>query len=146
MDQKILLLLFVLLVIACVCASMFEGFTDYGYYKRYCSSCGYKSRRSCGKCINCGYCISSSGYGECVAGDSSGPYFRQDCVYWEYGDPYHYYPYSHMYPSVKIKSMYPHYRWKTRRQKTLKADRQRKLHEKRRSRQGRYGWRMRNWL
>jgi len=93
-----------------------EGFyTYYGYYKRYCPSCGWRSRYSCAKCTNCGYCITPSGYGECVPGDSSGPYFRSDCTYWEYGDPYYYYPYSHIFPVVKVKSMYPNYRWRLRR-------------------------------
>lgn len=61
-----------------------EGFyTTYGYYKKYCPSTGWRSRYSCAKCTNAGYCISSSGIGECVPGDSSGPYFREDCQYWE---------------------------------------------------------------
>ena len=90
-------------------------YTHYGYYKKYCPSCGWRSRYSCAKCTNCGYCINKSGYGECVPGDSSGPYFRRDCVYWEYGDPYYYYPYSHIYPVVKTSSAYPYYRWRHRR-------------------------------
>lgn len=90
-----------------------EGFyTDYGYYKKYCPSCGWRSRYACSKCTNCGYCITASGYGECVPGDSSGPYFRNDCMYWEYGDPYYYYPYSHIYPVVSVRSKYPAYRWR----------------------------------
>ena len=92
-----------------------EGFyTNYGYYKKYCPSCGWRSRYSCSKCTNCGYCITASGYGECVPGDSSGPYFREDCQYWEYGDPYYYYPYSNIFPIVKTKSIYPYYRYRLR--------------------------------
>jgi len=90
-----------------------EGFyTDSGYYKKYCPSCGWRSRYACSKCTNCGYCVTASGYGECVPGDSSGPYFRNDCMYWEYGDPYEYYPYSHIYPIVSIRSNYPTVRWR----------------------------------
>jgi len=94
-----------------------EGFYNYyGYYKKYCPSCGWRSRYSCAKCTNCGLKINASGQSECVPGDSSGPYFDNgDTVYWEYGDPYYYYPYSHVFPVVKTKSVYPYYRWNMRR-------------------------------
>ena len=92
-----------------------EGFySNYGYYKRYCPNCSWKSRKSCSKCTNCGYCINASGYGECIPGDNNGPYFRRDCAFWEYGDPYYYAPYSHIYPVNNIRSIYPHYRWSLR--------------------------------
>lgn len=94
-----------------------EGFIPYSYsnyyypfYSKYCSSCGWKSRYSCSNCINCGYCITPYGYGECVPGDSKGPYFREDCLAWEYAPfpfyhrpfvyfvhPYMYYPYKYRY-------------------------------------------------
>jgi len=90
-----------------------EGFyTYYGYYKKYCPSCGWRSRHSCSKCTNCGWCVNRSGYGECVPGDSSGPYFREDCVYWEYGSPYYN---SNIFPVITAKSIYPYYRWRLRR-------------------------------
>lgn len=85
--------------------------TYYGYYKQYCPTCGWRSRNSCSKCTNCGYCITASGYGECVPGDNNGPYFRSDCMYWEYGDPYYYYPYSNIYPVITVNSAYPYYRY-----------------------------------
>ena len=111
----ILLLAVILLSTPTACKSLSnsvkEGFYSYyGYYKQYCPSCGWRSRYSCSKCTNCGYCISASGRGECVPGDSSGPYFRDDCMYWEYSDPYYNYPYSHVQPVVKTKTMYPYYR------------------------------------
>lgn len=93
-----------------------EGFyTNYGYYKRYCPSCGWRSRYSCSKCTNCGYAINASGVGQCVPGDSQGPYFMQDALYWEYSSPYTNYPYSHIYPVVKTRSSYPYYRYRMRR-------------------------------
>lgn len=94
-----------------------EGFhTYYGYYKKYCPSCGWRSRYSCAKCTNCGYCIDKNGYGQCVPGDSSGPYFHGDkCSYWEFGSPNYQYPFSNVYPTVKIRSQYPYYRWRLRR-------------------------------
>lgn len=92
-----------------------EGFyTYYGYYKKYCPSCGWRSRHSCSKCTNCGWSINSSGYGECIPGDSKGSYFSNNTMYWEYGDPYYYYPYSHIFPVVKTSSIYPYYRWRLR--------------------------------
>ena len=85
--------------------------TYYGYYKQHCPTCGWRSRNTCSKCTNCGYCISESGYGECVPGDEKGPYFRSDCKYWEFGDPYYYYPYSNIFPSITINSTYPFHKY-----------------------------------
>ena len=124
-DKKVLLLWVFIIAIILIstssnCKSLSEDkkkegfYTYYGYYKKYCPSCGWRSRYSCSKCTNCGYCITPSGYGECVPGDSSGPYFRSDCAYWEYSDPYYNYPYSHIYPIVQAKSIYPYYRWDLR--------------------------------
>lgn len=92
-----------------------EAFHTYhGYYKQYCPSCGWRSRNTCSKCTNCGYCITASGYGECVPGDNNGPYFRSDCLYWEYGDPYYNYPYSNIYPVTTVNSVYPRYDYQIR--------------------------------
>lgn len=93
-----------------------EGFyTYYGYYKNYCPSCGWRSRYSCSSCTNCGWCINASGIGSCQSGDSRGPYFTKDCLYWSYNDPMVYYPYSHLYPVVKRRSIYPYHRYKVAR-------------------------------
>jgi len=92
-----------------------EGFyTYYGYYKKYCSSCGWRSRESCSNCTNCGYCITADGNGECVPGDSSGPYDKSNCMYWEYGDPYYYWPYDNIFPTIKTKNVYPYYHYQVR--------------------------------
>jgi hypothetical protein len=93
-----------------------EGFYDFtGYYKKYCSSCGKRSRHNCSKCTNCGVCITPNGNAECVPGNSSGPYFREDCQYWEYGDPHDSYPYSHIFPTIQTRNTYPYRRWNIRR-------------------------------
>lgn len=85
----------------------------FGIYKQYCNGCGYKNRRGCMNCTNCGYCITNEGRGECVPGDSNGPYFRYDCAQWEYGDPYYYYyPFRYMTPALSVRSVYPYYRWR----------------------------------
>lgn len=54
---------------------------------RYCPECGNLSAFQCGKCSNCGFCTTETGFSECVPGDSTGPYFRQDCSFWNYGQP-----------------------------------------------------------
>ncbi len=85
-----------------------ENFYTYNsYYKKYCPSCGWRSRTACSKCINCGFCVNNKGQGECVPGDSQGPYFREDCAYWEYGSPYRYYPYANLYPVTNVKRFNP---------------------------------------
>ena len=95
-----------------------EGFYSYpGYYKKYCGSCGIKSRFNCSKCTNCTFCIGPDGSGECVPGDSNGPYFREDCVaslYTEYGNPNDFYPYNNIFPTLSTYNMYPYYRWNLR--------------------------------
>lgn len=89
-----------------------EGFYTYqGYYKKYCPSCGWRSRASCSNCTNCGYCIKSDGTAECVPGSSEGPYYRNDCMYYEFNSPTFYYPYSNIYPIVQIRSNYPRYKY-----------------------------------
>lgn len=109
-----------------------EHFNTYlGYRKRYCQKCGWKNRWGCSKCNNCGYCVNRNGVGECVPGDAQGPYFRSDCLYWDYGDPYFsqnvgsVFDYRNIYPNIRYyptsffgdyyrHSEYP-YSWRRRR-------------------------------
>lgn len=118
MNSYLLVLLWIFIIvviIVVVTGKKWEGFeTNYGYYKRYCGSCGWRSRFSCGKCSNCGYCIRANGLGECVPGDSNGPYFATDCMFWEYGDPYAYASVSNIYPIVQVRNIYPSYRYRMR--------------------------------
>lgn len=87
---------------------MREGFYSYNnYFKEYCPSCRYRDRYSCGKCTNCGLCGFNNGTSECVPGNSDGPYYREDCDFWTYGDPYLYYPNTNLFPIVRTKSMVP---------------------------------------
>lgn len=81
--------IFVILVGVILCLYNSEGFlVGNSIGLSYCQNCGYLGAYKCGTCTNCGYCVSSSGVGECVPGDVTGPYFRQDCVGWNYGIPY----------------------------------------------------------
>lgn len=78
-----------------------------GYFPfRYCRSCGYRSRRQCNKCTNCGFCVPYRGKGNCVPGDNRGPYFRSDCVDWEYGDEYIYRDHPRRYRRRRPRSSY----------------------------------------
>jgi hypothetical protein len=71
-------------------------------YKRYCNNCGELGRTRCGECLDCGFCYTPDGNGECVPGDENGPYFREDCVDYEYMTPAYiggiYYPRWYHYP------------------------------------------------
>jgi len=67
-----------------------EAFSsNYSYYPntRFCTNCDNRSYSTCANCTNCGYCYTSNGYGECVPGDENGPYFRTDCLNYEYNTP-----------------------------------------------------------
>ena len=51
-----------------------------------CGLCGGKGRYNCNNCSDCGYCVTPDGNGECVPGDENGPYYREDCRYYEHND------------------------------------------------------------
>lgn len=53
-------------------------------YYRYCRGCEKKSPYSCKNCVNCGLCYSLNGDVKCVPGDRAGPYFSEQCQYWNY--------------------------------------------------------------
>ena len=52
---------------------------------RFCANCGYYNPMSCLNCVNCGICHTPAGSAQCLPGDQNGPYFRADCVDWNYG-------------------------------------------------------------
>lgn len=119
METKILIILWVLIMILVLlstptkCIGAKEGFLNYfGYYKNYCGNCESKDRTMCAKCLNCGVCYDNIGRGKCMPGDSNGPFFTNDCSFWEYSDPYFNYPYSHLFPVVRVKQSYPFYSYK----------------------------------
>lgn len=53
-------------------------------YYTFCKNCENRSPYNCKNCVNCGLCYSYNGDVTCVPGDRSGPYFREQCQYWEY--------------------------------------------------------------
>lgn len=121
--QRYIIVLFWILILAVILLSVpskctlsngvkKEGFTDYyGYYKQYCPSCNWRGLSSCGKCTNCGICVTEAGQASCAAGDASGPYFRSDCDKWSYGDDQTFYAGANVYPTVQMRNIYPYNRW-----------------------------------
>ena len=107
--SKTSILIFILIVIVillsiptifkCSLCNKKEGFLiTQELYKRYCPSCGEKNQSGCAKCMNCGWCVNASGHGKCVPGDNYGPYFVNDCLYWNFGKSFN--PYSILSPSI----------------------------------------------
>lgn len=83
----------ILIIIACIVGlfiikykSKIEPFQS--LVREYCGDCGKRGRYLCSKCVDCGYCITNDGRGECVPGDIKGPYFRDDCYIWEFIQPW----------------------------------------------------------
>ena len=87
-KKKILLALLIFLIIKLIykqCESFWTAHVQRPL--KHCRYCGYNNYNSCNNCVNCGFCITSKGYGECVNGDQNGPFFRKDCLYWNYRQP-----------------------------------------------------------
>lgn len=106
------LLLWILTIII-ICIFTPTNITRMEGFSRYCGSCGHKSELTCSDCVNCGFCITSNGHGQCVPGDERGPYFTEDCVKW-----YHdYLPYfkHHVFPPLYFNRYYDHYQPRRRR-------------------------------
>lgn len=49
-----------------------------------CPNCGKRRKLDCMQCTDCGWCWTPEGNGECVPGGPKGPYFRSDCMGWQY--------------------------------------------------------------
>ena len=82
----VLSILLIILSIIFLQQSNSEGFTILE-----CPNCGQRDQWQCYECSTCGWCITPEGFGECVPGDQYGPYFRKDCLYWDYGPNYLWY-------------------------------------------------------
>lgn len=118
-TKNIIIIIIIVIVILSLCIlSYFHGYKNnenntvekfivYSYPK-YCSDCSNLSKYACTNCNNCGYCITLDGNGECVQGDSDGPYFRDDCVVYTYKDQN--YKANIVYPYVFLSlSQYPYW-------------------------------------
>ena len=38
----------------------------------------------CFQCTDCSWGLTFGGWGECIPGNENGPYFREDCIAWQY--------------------------------------------------------------
>lgn len=64
-----------------------EGFTGGPNGLQYCEDCNRRGKKGLGACLsctNCGWCVDPNGYGSCVLGDYTGPYFA-DCAQFMFG-------------------------------------------------------------
>ena|SRR5437868_1371759 len=110
MDANIFLILLFILLFCVIIFSfptkcmMKEGFQEGFYIRNYCPSCAYLGRERCNNCTNCGYCI-SNGFGECVPGNSNGPFYRTDCDFYSYGNSNLFFP-VHPIPKISYYKFY----------------------------------------
>ena len=86
-TYKFYIILLLLIVILYFKKKNIEQFITSKFSGKYCTGCGSKNRHKCSKCINCGYCFPQKAHPSCVPGDAQGPYFRDDCVQYEYMYP-----------------------------------------------------------
>lgn len=82
----IYLILFIILVIF-IGIYFSKSKEQFNVGKYYCSTCFDRSKSSCDKCTNCGYCVTSDGKGKCVPGDVNGPHYYKNCSQWYYDQP-----------------------------------------------------------
>ena len=75
----------------------YRKYNNYLNYPRYCSNCSYLNQKKCKSCQNCGICYTNNGVGECIPGDKNGPYFREDCAYWDFNKNYNSLGYNYNY-------------------------------------------------
>lgn len=84
MRRNILFILVIIIIFVLLYRKNYEHFYYYG--PRICQNCGHHNARSCMSCVNCGLCVPYNGTAECIPGNFNGPYFRDDCIYWKYGN------------------------------------------------------------
>ena len=84
---KFYIILLLLLIILYLKKNNIESFITSQFSGKYCTGCGSKNRHKCSKCVNCGYCFPQRAPPSCVPGDAQGPYFREDCLNYEYMYP-----------------------------------------------------------
>lgn len=82
-TSSFIILLLVMLFTSYIISGPIEGFWHRG--PRYCPNCGDHGPRSCMRCHNCGWSVSTSGHGECLPGGPRGPLFSSNTIRWRYG-------------------------------------------------------------
>ncbi len=91
MHNKIIIVILTLIFIYSLYYNKSTINESFGFGNISCNDCGRKDRLNCSQCLNCGYCVTATGNTECTAGDYMGPYFRDDCLFWEYNSPQYLY-------------------------------------------------------
>lgn len=85
--SSLVIVLLVIIYLIIFSGRVVEGFNDFITSPRYCGDCntvGKKGIANCLSCSNCGWCVDPNGYGSCVLGDYTGPYFA-DCSQYTFG-------------------------------------------------------------
>ena len=85
-NFKNLIIPFVIILIVVGFSNKNKNNVTEGFTMSDCPNCGKRNKMDCFQCSECVWCITPGGYGECVPGNSNGPYFRKDCVKW-YSQP-----------------------------------------------------------
>ena len=130
-EKKKYIIVLIIILITYIYYNNNESFwvTQINRPLRYCRYCGYNNYHSCNNCVNCGFCTTSKGYGECVNGDQNGPFFRKDCLYWDYRQPsyyldhnpnYIYYPSNYFNPRRNWINRYGNKYWRNKQGKYYK--------------------------
>jgi hypothetical protein len=71
--------------------------SEHFFQGTYCTDCNNKNYNQCMNCFNCGYCIDKQGKGICLPADNvSGPYNKEFCYLWYYGDPFDWMKYKNV--------------------------------------------------
>lgn len=78
------ILIIMIIVLFVLIITLNNNYEYYTSYPSYCPRCDILDKEKCDSCINCGYCVTRSGKGSCVDGDSEGPLFATDCVQYTY--------------------------------------------------------------
>ena len=72
------------IVVAVVLIALLFVCTKNEGYRNFCGNCHDLTNEECENCDNCGVCTTDSGCKKCTQGDEAGPYFKDNCVDWEY--------------------------------------------------------------
>lgn len=86
-NMLFIVLLYVVTFVIIIIDLYYHRTIDEGFMSGPCPNCGKRSKSQCFTCGTCGWCVTPNGYGECVPGNKYGPFFRQDCVNWQYDPP-----------------------------------------------------------
>ena len=82
----LLIIVLIIFVIILMTKNNKEGFNE--QVGTFCYTCKEKTPNQCLRCFNCGFCVDQFGNAKCIGGDQYGPWNREKCARWIYGDPF----------------------------------------------------------